>query len=286
MLSSLPDEWGPKFELEGGAVIYTSTGPNAIRFTAHSHMALVMFTAQPGREIAVGGDRRIVSVAPVGSLELIPASSEIHARWLVEKQSLLVAVETDRLKRLASVEFDAGKFELHPPRPGFIDEKSHLLAQWIRRELTHPQWGGKEYLDALLTIFATHLLRNHSSLRDHPSPLSSGGLPPHVWRRINDFIQASLADNLSLERLASMAGLSPSHFTRAFRQTTGESPYQYVISSRIARARKLIVGTDMPLGEIAKTVGFSSNSHMTALTRRTLGVTPTDLRRKRRSPEA
>ena len=281
ILRAIPDEWGPKFERDGGAVTRTHTGPNSIHFTTPAHIALVMFNAQPRRQIALNSDRKTVGVAPVGSLEIVPAQSELFARWMVEKQSLLVAVDSSRLERLAGLEFEKDTFELHPPKLGFVDDEAHILARRMRQEVENAELGSEECLDALITVFATYLLRNYSSLKSRAPHYFNGGLPMGAWRRVNDFIQNHLSEPLTLERLATIAHLSPGHFARAFKQTTGQSPHQYVISSRLAQARSLIVSTDAPLSHIAKSTGFSSNSHMTAMMKRAWRTTPTAFRRKR-----
>lgn len=280
MLEGIPEEWGPKFELNGGAATRTHTGPNEIQFTAPAHMALVMFTAQPGRQIALNTDRRIVGVAPVGSLEIVPAQSELFARWAVEKQNLLFAVEPARLERLAGAEFDADTFELHPPQLGLVDDHAVTLARLMRQELETGDLGSAEALDALVTLFATYLLRNYSSLGQRAPRAFKGGLLPSTWKKVNDYIHAHLSEILSLERLASVANLSPSHFVRAFKETAGQAPHQYVISTRLAYARSLILSTSMPLSHVAKAAGFSSNSHMTAMMKRAWNVTPSEFRRK------
>src|SRR5690606_35675768 len=136
----------------------------------------------------------------------------------------------------------------------------------------------RENLDALITAFSIHLLRNYSSLQNRKVRPFIGGLAPSTWRRINDFIHSHLHETLTVTQLAATAGLSPSHFARAFRQTTGQSPHQYIIGCRLTLARDLIVSTDMPLEKIARIAGFSSNSHMTATMRRMWYKTPTDLR--------
>lgn len=282
MLRGVPDEWGPKYESDGGAMTRSHTGPNAIGYTAPVHMALVLLTPQPGRELALNSDRRTVGVAPAGSLEIIPASAEVFACWKVEKQSLLVAVDPGRLARLAGAEFDKDCFELHPPQLGTVDRHAHALAQSMRYELENAALSFEESLDALITLFSTHLLRNYSSLRPHSSPSLNGGLSPATWRKVNDFIQAHLGETLSLEKLASIAHLSPSHFARAFGQTAGQSPHGYVVTSRLARARELIVNTDLPLSQIASSVGFANHSHMTMRMKRLWGATPAEYRRQQR----
>lgn len=280
MLSGIPDEWGPKFQRDGGAVTRTHTGPSSIHFTASVHMVLLMFTAQPQRQIALNSDRRTTGIAPVGTIEIIPAQSELFARWTVEKQNLLVALDPTRLERLAGMEFERDLFELYPPKFGFVDENAHAIARWMRQELENPDLACAESLDALVTLFATHLLRNYSSLKDRSLYVFNGGLPPGSWRRVDEFIQEHLSEHLSLERLAAIVSLSPSHFARAFKQTIGQSPHQYVISARLAHARNMIVNSNAPLSQIAKSTGFSSNSHMTAMMRRAWRVTPTEYRRR------
>lgn len=278
MLNDVPEKWGPTFKVDGGEVARARKVPNSFRFVAPAPMALVMFTPQPDRQIA-HSDRAISGTTAAGSLEIIPAQVVLHAPWNIEKRDLLLAVDAGRLERLAGVEFNTETFELHPPKHGRVDSKAHQFAHWIRNEVENKGLSWNECVDALVTVFATHLLRNHSSLHNRSMRPYSGGLPPAIWRRVDDFIHGNLSDCLSLKRLACVARLSPSHLARAFKQTTGQSAHQYVISSRLAYARDLITSTDTPLSQIAKMAGFSSNSHMTTLMRRAWRVTPTDLRR-------
>lgn len=278
MLDSIPEEWGPKFQYGGAAVTRTHTGPNTIQFTAPAHMILVMLTPQPSREIALDSDRRIVGMAPEGSFEIIPNQSELFAGWNTEKRSLLIAVGSERLSTLAGMEFENETFELRPTKLGHIDRKAYQLARYMRHEIDNQDLAWSENLEALITSFSIHLLRNYSSLRSRSIHRFSGGLAPLAWRRVDDFIQTHLQERLTVETVASVAGLSPSHFARAFKQTTGQSPHHYVIECRLTLARSLIMKTDASMEQIALTAGFSSNSHMTALMRRAWNMTPTTLR--------
>ena len=278
MLDSIPDDWGPKFEKNSAGVAHTHIGPSQIEFIAPGHVALVMLTAQSGRRFSLNSDRKISGTAPVGSFEIIPAASELFAEWSVEKENMLVAFSPERLQPLAGMEFDNETFEFRPPDLGHVDRRAYELARWMRFEVENQEFGSVESLDALVTIFGIHLLRNYTSLKSHASGQTNGGLPPVLWRRVNDYIQAHLAEELTLERLAIVTGLSPSHFGRAFKQTCGQSPHQYVISCRLNRARELICNTKLSFNQVATTVGFSSNSHMTAVMKRDLGVTPSMLR--------
>ncbi|OVZ57412.1 hypothetical protein CDO44_18630 [Pigmentiphaga sp. NML080357] len=282
LLGDIPDPWGPKLELPGAAATRTRIGPNEILLHPTAHLALLLLTPQPGRQIRLNSDRRIAGLAPAGALELIPTGSEFSARWLVDKENLLIALDHGRLAALAGAEFGRTDFELHPPLLGTVDAKMLPLARMLKEELEQGDRANRLCVDALLTLFATHLLRHYSSLGKPGSLRRTGGMAPGAWRRVNDYIRAHLADDISIEQLARVAGLSPSHFLRAFRQTSGQPPHRFILDARVAVAERLVVTTTLPLGEIAKSTGFSSHSHMTAAMRRLRATTPTEMRREAR----
>ena len=279
LLRSIPNSWGPKFGAESGAVTRTRTGPNEISFTAASNLVLVMLTPQPDREVALGSDRRTVALAPVGSTEIVPAGADLFARWTVDKENLLLALDQDRLASLAGVEFQNGDFELRPPRIGLVDRKALLIAQLVREEFQLGEAASELCFDGLITLFAMHVLRSYSSLGDRPDRLLRGGLSPRAWRSVNEHIRENLSERLSIRELAEVAGLSPSHFLRAFRRTTGQAPHQFLIAQRLALVERLVVTTELPFALIASSAGFASNSHMTATMKRLRGLTPMELRR-------
>jgi len=281
LLSSIPDEWGPKFKASSGAVAHTQTGPNSVKFNTPCHIALVMFTPQPGREVSLNSDRKSVFLAPIGTLEIVPASADLFARWKSPKENLLLAMAPQKLSRLAGLEFDTEDFEFRPLALGHVDEKALFMANLIRDEFQAGEPSNHLYVDSLLTVFSTYLLRKYSTLRDRPVPRSRGGLSPKAWRDVQDYIRANIAQQLSVERLAAIAGLSPSHFVRAFRQTAGEAPHQYVLATRLQVAEQLVITTDMPLWKIAGLTGFANHSHMTAAMRQHKLTTPSALRRAR-----
>lgn len=282
LLRFVPNAWGPKFGAESGAVTQTRTGPNEINFVAPANLALIMLTPQPNRELALDSDRKTIGLAPVGSIEVVPAGAELFARWTVDKENLLLAMDPQRLARLAGMEYDSVDFELQPPKIGVVDRKALFLAHMIREEFQRGDAANELCFDGLITIFGTHLLRTYSSLRDRPEQLLSGGLSPRAWRGVSDYINDNLSEPLSIARLAEVANLSPSHFLRAFRRTSGQAPHQYILAQRLAFAERMVKGSDVALADVAKSAGFSSNSHMTATMRRLRGLTPTDLRREAR----
>ena len=109
-------------------------------------------------------------------------------------------------------------------------------------------------------------------------PRSRGGLPPRVLQRVRDYIETHLDDSISLQDLASTAGLSTSHFTRAFKQSEGMTPHRYLLHRRVRRALGLLAETTLALSEVAMASGFADQSHFCRQFRRFVGATPSRYR--------
>jgi AraC-like DNA-binding protein len=109
-------------------------------------------------------------------------------------------------------------------------------------------------------------------------PRIRGGLPPRTVRRVREYIEAHLEENLSIQTLAETAGLSPAHFARAFKQSEGVTPHDYLVLCRVRRAQELLADTDMPLSHIALAAGFADQSHLARRFKEHVGVTPSSYR--------
>lgn len=108
-----------------------------------------------------------------------------------------------------------------------------------------------------------------------------GGLSPWQLRKVTRHIEAQLDQPIRNEDLAALVRLNPSHFGRAFRNSCGESPHEYVIRRRVERAQGLMLSTDASLSEIALDCGLADQAHLSRLFRRIVGETPRAWRRAR-----
>jgi AraC-like DNA-binding protein len=105
-----------------------------------------------------------------------------------------------------------------------------------------------------------------------------GGLAPRVLRRIREYIDANIDRRISVELLAGLANLSVCYFVRAFKQSMGTTPHDYLIRQRVERTKQLLSGTEMPLSEIALAAGFADQSHFARRFREHVGMSPRDYR--------
>jgi len=108
-----------------------------------------------------------------------------------------------------------------------------------------------------------------------------GGLAPWQVRKVAIYVDAHLDRSIRNEELARIAKLNTSHFGRAFRNSFGEPPHEYVIRRRIERAQGLMLSTNAPLSAIALDCGLADQAHLSRLFRRVAGETPRAWRRAR-----
>jgi AraC family transcriptional regulator len=151
-----------------------------------------------------------------------------------------------------------------------------LLA--LDAELREGGPGGPLLAESLGNVLAVQLLRYFGA--PGSADLHSGGvLPKHKFRVVIEYIHDHLDAELSLDHLAAVAHVSPYHFARLFKHSTGLPPHQYVIARRVERAKELLREPDRPaLAEVATEVGFSDQSHFTRHFKRLVGVTPRQFR--------
>lgn len=162
---------------------------------------------------------------------------------------------------------------------GFQDPLLAQIGLALWRELEQPSAAGKLYAQTAARMLAVHFLRYYTSGGVIKEP--SQRLTQQQMRRVLDFIQDHLGQDLSLEALAQQAGFSSYHFARLFRQTTGESPHQFVLRQRIERAQHLLKERNVSLARVAVESGFANQSHFTQAFKRHLGLTPRAFRQDR-----
>jgi AraC family transcriptional regulator len=153
---------------------------------------------------------------------------------------------------------------------------SHLL-EMIRSELGRSSNPSAMYVDGIAQALAIHVVRSYGRKGEGPYQ-RHGALPAFRLRQAIRFMESGLTGRFDLSALAGEVGLSPFHFSRVFRQSTGCTPLAYFTRMKIAEAQRLLRETNKGIIEVALDLGYSSPSHFAQVFRRLTGVSPSDYR--------
>lgn len=271
------DDWmrhmaAPKNQLrsEHVQVQYVSDKPYALEMT--TEIDIITLKLGPTRGVKAWNTDRVTPLEAIpGRAFLFPAGSSVYSHANVASSFPLIGISKsfredirNEFGKGAEIPFD--RIHENVPSPSFLP-----LAYSVRNALSNELLTGGRAADAIGVMVMSEVLRT----------VANWDPTEHV-RRLDDrrlsatfaYIEEKLADRLETSDLAALNDLSVFHFTRAFKTTTGSSPYQFILERRVERARNLLESTTETLADIAYSVGFSSQAHMTSVFQKRLGVTP------------
>jgi AraC family transcriptional regulator len=206
-----------------------------------------------------------------GQFCVVPADSS--TRWQLSRpaRSLLLRLEPSLWAEVAGLPALAPSIHVR-------DAQVERIGWMMQAEDRDDYPGGRLFADSLAAALAARLLalqgsKGRAALR--------GALPAWRLRRVVEYIEAHLDEELALAELARVAGYSLSHFKTLFTRAVGVPVHRFVLERRVERARVLLEEGRHGLSEVAFSAGFAHASHMARCVRRVLGVTPSQLAKAR-----
>lgn len=150
------------------------------------------------------------------------------------------------------------------------------VADRILGELEHETSTGRLLVESLGRALSAHLVHSYAatSVRLKQPHAVQKPLDARRLSRVTEFIAASVDRDFTVKDLASVACMSPAHFSRSFKAATGAAPHEYVSRQRLDLAKRLLSTSDRPLIDIAYAAGFSSQPNFNRAFRKAVGTTP------------
>jgi AraC family transcriptional regulator len=252
---------------------YAVLGPHPSVTTTGAHQVGVGFSGHRGlvREVAGRGERYD---AEPGAVYVTGRSSITWLEVTEPTEALEIYPDRALVLRLAGAAAEV--------RPSYAVRDGVVFAVASRLRQAHLSAAPLTDIEAstLAHLLVRHLLRRYGTGPGGPGPRSAppGQLRPGAVDTVAEYARAHLADPITLEALAAEVNLSPYHFARSFRATTGLTPHAFVTEHRLMVARDRLLRGDASVPQVAMSVGFSNISHFRRLFRRRYGLTPAGLR--------
>lgn len=235
------------------------------------HHLISIHLGQPIQLQRTVDGRRSNDYLTEGDIMISPPCLHRKLAWDNDAEFLLLSLESKLFASAVHAD-DADRVEI-VPQFKLRDPLIQQIGLTLKSELEVDRLGDRLYAESMANALAVHLLRRYSTRKQRIQGYA-GGLPKHKLQQAIDYIQAHSAENVSLEAIATEVGMSQYYFARLFKQSTGSSPYQYLIKCRIERAKELLLQGQQSIANVALQVGFASQSQFGRHFKRLTGVTP------------
>ena len=208
-----------------------------------------------------------------GDLIVVPPNTE--SRWRVSgaRRLLVFAIPIDIVRQVLGPECPVDLTAAFESISG--SSRPDPLTQQVMLKLWEMGQGSEPPSRIMAESVMTTLVCQVLSLSQTASQTArSGAIAPRNMKRLIEYVDAHLHEDIGLAELAEIAGWGVRHFTRVFQQSMGQTPHRWVMDRRVSRAKYFLSREEMSLAEIAFTCGFADQSHFTTCFRRATGYTP------------
>jgi AraC family transcriptional regulator len=194
-----------------------------------------------------------IPVAP-GHAVFCPRKEWHNIRWGERISVLSIRIPDSALMEASRERLTERSLEIVPKHVVTDDRLTHLLFA-LDAERARGYSTGKLFVDCIETPLANILLTSFNTFAPRSTP-AKGGMPPHILRRVVEFMHANMDKQIGLKDLADCAGLSVSHFSFQFRASTNQSPHQYMLRLRVERSKELLADSRLSVLDVGLEVGF------------------------------
>lgn len=203
-----------------------------------------------------------------------PAGVQSGWRWHARSKVIVVTLDPSALERFAQSEVGVVLTGAQLQNlPKFKDPDICQAAVMVRDALDAGGIGAEVMFESLARVFLVKLIQRYADRSAEAARFSRAFTARH-YKRVLDHVAAHYGEPIALETLAGEAGLSPSHFSRVFKEVISKSPTRFVTEYRVEQARKMLRQGDRPMIDIALSCGFSDQAHFSRVFKQVEGVTP------------
>jgi AraC family transcriptional regulator len=257
---------------------YVSSGVVEVPEMENPAHVLILRAGSPSLFEWRAGARDHSAELPPGSVSLVPVGlrEPVRVSRPLPGVASILEINPPFIARAVGQIVKGGRVELIRQMK-LDDPQIRRLMESLRADIAVGSPSGPLFGESVAIALSAHIAQRYSTLTTKLERYRGGLSRPRLNRAL-EYINANLSDNLELSVLAEVAGLNLYHFARAFKQSTGETPHQYVLRRRIEEAKEFLRHPQASVIEASARTGFVDQSHFSKVFRRIVGIAPSEYR--------
>jgi AraC-like DNA-binding protein len=262
----------------GALITFDKRDATELEFSSASHLIILVSDGISGDcEWSNGSQVRKLASIAANTIIFNPARACLFLRKRTSQQQCrmsILSIDPTLVNRLDVGDIDVASLQFRQ-QIGIEDQGERQILIAIKQEIEAPGLNSRLYVDTLLMLLLTRLMRCASNFATPRQPAYvKGGLPNWRLKRALELLETNQTKTPSLAEIAGPLQLHPTFFCRAFKQSTGLSPHRYLLEHRVNRAKEMMKDQKHTLTEIALDCGFSGSSQFSIVFKRITGISP------------
>ena len=206
-----------------------------------------------------------------------PVGVESGWKWHAKSKVIVITLEPQKLEKFTQKELGVVlNTKQLQSIPQFIDKDLSQAAAMLMDAL-NSTFGSDVMFESFARVFLTKLVQRYGLMTDGLAFTAS--FTSKHYQRVLNYVENNFGKEINIDTMAMEAGLSNSHFSRLFKQTIGQTPYQFVMSYRVEQAKKMLKESDSAMIDIALLCGFSDQAHFSRVFKQITGQSPKQWRK-------
>ena len=251
---------------------------NSCFIPEHEHPThfLQLQTGGPVRYEVSTGRKTISETAGPGTIFVCPRGTQDHALWKGPTNRITVVLHPRLLTRTLEETAHCADLELME-HWNLRDRRIESLMLALYADIEDGSSAERLYGESIGTALSVYLTQKFAVFRPKIASYH-GGIPLARLKRVTEYIEAHLDEDITLSALAEISGMGSHYFCELFKQSVHLSPYQYVVRRRVERAKGYLQDSHLRVIDAGVAAGFKNQSHFAKVFKRIVGATPSQFR--------
>lgn len=257
---------------------YFEAGDSEIPYSLYRQHFLALNVGQPLYVQQQCGEDCVEFVYRSGEMVFMPCGVKNSWKFSGTGNLIVITFEPDKLADFAQTELGVflAESQIENQVHFFDSDISNLIL--LLMEALQSSFGSEVLFESYARVFLTKLIYKYGLIYNDEYFFTEGFTANH-FKTILNYISCNIARHITIDDLSRQVAMGKDHFGKLFKQVTGLSPYQFVMSYRVEHAKELLAKNKCQLSDVAQRCGFSDHAHFSRIFKKHTGISPSKWRK-------